>query len=93
MGKASPTEGTLPASVYFIARYSDDLVAAAAANALAGGDSASRAGAVGMVLGAHLGVEGIPARLGEEGLVEWRRANALLDRMPLLKDAASKDEL
>jgi hypothetical protein len=46
-----------------------------------------------MVLGAHLGVEGIPARLGEEGLVEWRRANALLDRMPLLKDAASKDEL
>ena len=39
VGKASPTEGTLPASVYFICKY-NDLVKAASANAEVGGDNA-----------------------------------------------------
>ena len=43
VGKASPTEGTLPGAVYFIVKY-DNLAAAARANAEVGGDSASRAG-------------------------------------------------
>lgn len=60
VGKASPTEGTLPSSVYIILKYMDSYEEAVKANAMVGGDNASRAIAVGMVLGAYHGVEGIP---------------------------------
>merc|ERR1719393_581524 len=63
VGKASPTEGTLPGSIYFILKYDGDFVAAAEANAAVGGDCASRAMAIGMVMGAAQGMEGIPHRL------------------------------
>merc|ERR1719155_230816 len=85
VGKASPTEGTLPGAVYFIVKY-DNLAAAARANAEVGGDSASRAVAIGAVLGAAGGLGAVPAELGAGKLVEWDRALALLDRMPLLRD-------
>merc|ERR1712166_511663 len=52
VGKASPTEGTLPASVYLICKY-NNLMQASKANAMVGGDNASRAIAIGMVLGAY----------------------------------------
>jgi len=84
VGKASPTEGTLPGSIYFICKY-NDLAAASIANAEVGGDSASRSVAIGSVLGAAGGLEAIPAALGQGKLVEWDRAMALLDRMPLLR--------
>merc|ERR1719273_1981104 len=42
VGKASPTEGTLPGAIYLILKYLD-LKKAAQANAMIGGDSASRA--------------------------------------------------
>ena len=50
--------GTLPGSVYLILKYSEGdyanpYQAAVQANAEVGGDSASRAIAIGMVLGAH----------------------------------------
>ena len=93
VGKASPTEGTLPGSIYFILRYEDDLLAAMAANAGVGGDSASRAIAVGMVLGAHLGVEAIPPSLGPGKLVEWERCAKLLDSLPLLAQHRGNTEL
>ena len=86
VGKASPTEGTLPGAVYFIVKYENNLVAAARANAEVGGDSASRAVAIGAVLGAAGGLGAIPPELGAGKLVEWDRALALLDRMPLLRD-------
>merc|ERR1712146_331109 len=66
VGKASPTEGTLPASIYFIVKYSklqqqgkvpNAYTAAASANAEVGGDCASRAIAIGMVLGAAQGLD------------------------------------
>ena len=87
VGKASPTEGTLPGSIYFIVRYQDNggLAAAAQANAEIGGDNASRAVAIGMVLGAYEGLEGIPAKLGQGHLVEWEHAMGLLDKMPLVR--------
>jgi len=84
VGKASPTEGTLPAAIYFICKYRD-LAAASQANAEVGGDNASRAAAIGMVLGAAQGLEGIPPHLGRGALVEWDRAMALLEKMPLLQ--------
>merc|ERR1712146_340291 len=63
VGKASPTEGTLPGAIYFIVKY-NDLAAAAQANAEVGGDNASRSIPIGMVLGAYQGVEGVPEALG-----------------------------
>jgi len=86
VGKASPTEGTLPSSVYIILRYQDDFVAAVKANAMVGGDNASRAVAIGMVLGAYHGVEAIPKEL-RDGLNAWKKSEALLRKLPLLKTA------
>ena len=80
----------MPSSIYIILKYQDDLVAAAKANAMVGGDNASRAVCIGMVLGAFHGVEGIPAPL-RTGLNAWGKANELLDSV-LAKNAPS-DEL
>merc|ERR1712070_1109093 len=63
VGKASPTEGVLPTVVYLVLRYKDDFDAGVKANAMIGGDNASRSVAVGAVLGTIHGVEGIPADL------------------------------
>merc|ERR1712224_950561 len=63
VGKASPTEGTLPTSVYLILKYQDNFEAGVKANAMIGGDNASRAVAVGMVLGAWNGVKAVPEDL------------------------------
>merc|ERR1719238_1009909 len=71
VGKASPTEGVLPGSIYFILKY-DDLYEAARANAMVGGDSASRAVAIGMVLGAAQGLEGVPQHL-RDAFIGWER--------------------
>ena len=43
-----------------IAKYENDLQAALVENVMAGGDSAGRGLLVGLVLGAHLGIEAIP---------------------------------
>ena len=86
VGKASPTEGTLPGALYFILRYEDDLVAAMKRNAMVGGDNASRAIAVGMVLGAYHGAGAIPVDL-RAGLTHWEHCATLLESLPLLAQA------
>lgn len=91
VGKASPTEGTLPGSIYFIVKYEGNLEAAAIANSMVGGDNAARSVAIGMVMGAAQGMEGIPAKLGKGKLVEYESSEKLLNQLPLLKD--TKDEL
>lgn len=83
VGKASPTEGVLPGSIYFIVKYGD-VFEAAKANAMVGGDSASRAVAIGMVLGASQGLEGIPQEL-RDTFVDWARLDDLLNDLPLIK--------
>jgi len=88
VGKASPTEGTLPGSIYFIVKYENDFAAAAKANAGVGGDNASRAIAIGMVMGAHGGVEAIPPELGKGHLVEWDTSMAHLQKLPLIRTKA-----
>mmetsp|Transcript_33905 Transcript_33905/g.54730 ORF Transcript_33905/g.54730 Transcript_33905/m.54730 type:complete len:400 (+) Transcript_33905:27-1226(+) len=85
VGKASPTEGTLPGSIYFILKYQGDMASAMKANAMVGGDNASRSIAIGMVMGAEQGVEGIPKELGQGHLVEWDRCLKLLRSLPLLQ--------
>jgi ADP-ribosylglycohydrolase len=90
VGKASPTEGTLPGSIYFIVKYQNDLVEAARANAMVGGDNASRSIAVGMVLGAYHGADSLPTEM-KEGLNHWAHTEELLSKLPLLK--VKSDEL
>jgi len=85
VGKASPTEGTLPGALYFILKYKS-FEKAAVANAMVGGDNASRAVAVGMVLGAMEGLEGIPQKW-KSTLNHWDSSEALLAKLPLLKSA------
>ena len=70
-------------------RYQDDYAAAVSANSEVGGDNASRAIAIGMVLGAAQGVEMIPAKWGPGHYVEWESSAALLDKAPLLLAAGS----
>merc|ERR1719160_41891 len=91
VGKASPTEGTLPGAIYFIVKYAGDFAAAAKANSGVGGDNASRAVAIGMVMGAAQGVEGIPKDLAKGKLVEWEKSQGLLDKLPLLKSAGRSE--
>merc|ERR1711924_187197 len=85
VGKASPTEGTLPTSVYLVLRYQNDFVAGVKANAMIGGDSASRAVAVGAVLGAYHGVSTIPEDL-RTTLNAWKKCDKMLNSLPLLTD-------
>ena len=60
IGKASPTEGALPSSLYFALKYQGDFEAALIANANCGGDSAARGIVIGMLLGATAAFE-LPA--------------------------------
>lgn len=90
VGKASPTEGTLPSSIYIILKYQDDPVGAFKANAMVGGDNASRAVAIGSVLGAYHGVEAIPEDF-KTTLNAWASSEALLRKLPLLQSAAHQE--
>jgi len=88
VGKASPTEGTLPGSIYFILKYEnqeDGLKKALQANTMVGGDNASRGIAIGMVLGAFKGVHAIPKEW-RESLDQWEYCEKLLNKLPLLKN-------
>jgi ADP-ribosylglycohydrolase len=84
VGKASPTEGTLPGAIYFILKYGDDMIEAFQANAMVGGDNASRSVAIGMVLGAIHGVQGIPDKW-RTGLNHWKHVEETSRELPLLK--------
>lgn len=75
VGKASPTEGTMPTSIYLILKYfsmypttpGKAFAEGARANVMIGGDNASRSIAVGMVLGAMSGNEGVFGGTNEFG--------------------------
>ena len=88
VGKASPTEGTLPGAVYFILKYAneeDGLKKAIQSNTMVGGDNASRAIAIGMVLGAYKGIQAIPKQW-KETLEQWEYCENLLNQLPLLNN-------
>ena len=59
-GQMCEVEAAFPCVVHLIARYENDLKEGLIENAMAGGDSAGRGLIVGMVLGAHLGIDAIP---------------------------------
>ncbi|XP_004365341.1 hypothetical protein CAOG_00470 [Capsaspora owczarzaki ATCC 30864] len=61
ISKSGATEAALPAAIYLVLR-SKNLEEALIANALLGGDAASRGMVIGMIFGASQGIEAIPAR-------------------------------
>jgi ADP-ribosylglycohydrolase len=81
LGQMCGAANALPAAVHLIVTHEHDLEKALIENTMAGGDSAGRGLAVGMVLGAHLGMEAIP----EHWLTEMRSYDhivELLDQLP-----------
>jgi ADP-ribosylglycohydrolase len=59
-GQSCDQRGAVPSVVHLVARHEADLKEALVQNVMAGGDSAARGLLVGMLLGAHLGLESIP---------------------------------
>ena len=60
LGQMCEIPAAFPGVIHLIAKYENDLKAALVENVMAGGDSAGRGLLVGLVLGAHLGMEAIP---------------------------------
>jgi len=88
IGKASPTEGALPASLYIALKYKDDLPKALQVNANIGGDSAARGIVIGMLLGAVHGQDFIPSHWLET-LNSYKEVNELFAK---LRSNAGDDE-
>ncbi len=61
-GQMCEIPAAFPGVIHLIAKYENDLKTALVENGMAGGDSAGRGLLVGLVLGAHLGMEAIPAQ-------------------------------
>jgi ADP-ribosylglycohydrolase len=74
-GQMCEVEAAFPSVIHLIAKYEDNLRDALIENAMAGGDSAGRGLLVGMVLGAHLGMDAIP----EAWLTEMKAYPEILD--------------
>ena len=74
-GQMCETTASLPGVIHLVATYETDLKTALVENVMAGGDSAARGMAVGMILGAHLGRDAIPA----EWLNEMKAGNRIAD--------------
>ncbi|HHO77218.1 MAG TPA: ADP-ribosylglycohydrolase family protein [Deltaproteobacteria bacterium] len=59
-GQSCHTPDAFPGIIHLITKYEGDLKEALIQSVIAGGDSAARSMIVGMILGAHLGMEAIP---------------------------------
>jgi ADP-ribosylglycohydrolase len=79
-GQSCNTKGALPAVVHLVLKYETDLREALVENVMAGGDSAARGLAVGMILGAHLGMGSIPEEWAS-GMKDHRKILDLLSRI------------
>lgn len=79
-GQNCGARAALPSVIHLVTKYQEDLREALIENTMAGGDSAARGLAVGMILGAHLGMKAIP---GEwlAGLNQRARIESLLDKI------------
>jgi len=73
-GQSCHISDAFPSVIHLIAKYENNLKDALIENVMAGGDSAARGMLVGMVLGAWLGLEGVPkdwiADLAEGGKIQ-----------------------
>jgi ADP-ribosylglycohydrolase len=60
-GQMCEIGAAFPAVIHLLVRYEDNLKEALVENVMAGGDSAARGMVVGMILGAYLGMDALPA--------------------------------
>jgi len=88
LGQSCDVQEAFPAVVHLIARYEGDLREALIENVMAGGDSAARGMVLGMVLGAHLGIDGMPV----EWLSELKCWETIVDLLDRLDEARVKSE-
>ncbi|UCD78386.1 MAG: ADP-ribosylglycohydrolase family protein [Desulfobacterales bacterium] len=79
-GQMCEIAAAFPCMIHLIAKYEDNLREGLIEIAMAGGDSAGRGLAVGMVLGAHLGVDAIPSKWLSE-LKAYGQITALMDQI------------
>lgn len=79
LGQACPTDQALPTLLALLAKYPNDLETAFIENVMAGGDSAARGLALGMILGAELGRAAIPERW-QSGLQAKTKVDEWLSR-------------
>jgi len=89
-GQTCHTPEAFPGVIHLVTRYENDLEEALVQSVMAGGDSAARNMAAGMLLGAWLGEEGIPSSWLEE-LNAREEISALLARLPV-RDGLSANE-
>lgn len=75
LGQGASADSALPLSLFLALKYSEDFEKAVEANAALGGAACRRGALIGMLLGAHLGCEGIPERLAT-GLTERNTIDA-----------------
>lgn len=73
-GQMCETGAAFPAVIHLLARYEDNLKEALVENVMAGGDSAARGMVAGMILGAYLGMDAIPA----DWLADLKNRNAIM---------------
>ncbi len=81
LGQMCGAANALPAAVHLITTYEDDLETALTENTMAGGDSAARGLTVGMILGAHLGMDAIPEQWLKD-LQQYEHIVELLQQIP-----------
>jgi ADP-ribosylglycohydrolase len=79
-GQSCHVEDAFAGVVHLIVKYEDNLEEALVQAVMAGGDGAGRAMMVGMVLGAHLGEQGLPEQW-VSGLRKRREIMDLLDKI------------
>ena len=76
-GQTCDTAAALPGVIHLSTTYENDLKSALIENVMAGGDSAARGMAVGMILGAHLGRQAIP----DQWLKDLKAYNRIVDQL------------
>jgi ADP-ribosylglycohydrolase len=76
-GQECALEAAFPATIHLVAKYQENLKDALIENVMAGGDSAGRGMAVGMLLGAHLGFNAIP----REWVSELKQYQTILEHL------------
>jgi ADP-ribosylglycohydrolase len=76
-GQMCEIAAAFPSVIHLIVKYENNLKTALIENAMAGGDSAGRGLLVGMVLGAHLGIDAIP----RHWLTEMKAYQQIVDRL------------
>jgi ADP-ribosylglycohydrolase len=62
LGQACSVEHGVPSVMHLMACYEEDIKEALVASVMAGGDSAARNHAVGMILGAYNGIDDLPEK-------------------------------